>query len=199
MKKLSIIILTLLFVQPAYGLEHELKNLAASLTKLAQDLGGGAPPPPPTGQIPAYPQLTPQEIAELEKDRPKRPLPPPPAANDKVRTIKAKLDAIFNETDVAVLTDATNRLDRSYLFNLEKVGAPQEDILKYKELMVKHTKKRIDTLYNEVTAGRLKFNIQFANSLLRVLQDNGVSGDEYDAYLQKVGEMAGRNWGYVGN
>ncbi len=54
MKKLSIVIVCLLFAQQTYGLEQQLKNLRESLNKLAQDLGGGeeTPPPTPVGEEP---------------------------------------------------------------------------------------------------------------------------------------------------
>ncbi len=81
MKKLSIIIISLLFAQQAYGLDKELETLAKSLIKLAEDLGGEeAPPPPiPVGEEsgPVYALATAEE-----KEKFTRPLPPSPITGE---------------------------------------------------------------------------------------------------------------------
>ncbi len=65
MKKLSLLVLSLLFAQQAFGLEQELKSLVQSLVKLAGDLGGGGTPPPPSDGTPPPPP-TRDEIDRLD-------------------------------------------------------------------------------------------------------------------------------------
>ncbi|MGE0009948.1 MAG: hypothetical protein AB7F19_05360 [Candidatus Babeliales bacterium] len=74
MKKLFLLSLSCFFIGNVCAQQQQLKNLAGALRALAAEFGTSpAVPPLPSDQIPAYPELTPEEIAKLEKDRP---LPP---------------------------------------------------------------------------------------------------------------------------
>lgn len=107
--------------------------------------------------------------------------------------VKIKLDEIFNEKDIQKLTEPTNPA-RSYLLALERRGAPQEDVIKYKDLYVKYTKNKIDVMLNEHKEKRIPYNLRVGNSLLESLRDQNVSEDEIQSYLKKINEIIEKSW-----
>lgn len=107
MKKLSIVVLSLLFARQAYGLEQELKNLSESLNKLAGDLGGGGTPPPsPLSELP----------------------PPPPTYDEEVRLEDFRAKPNIDQKDI----DAA-RKDLEYL-EVNKAVVPQK-LVEYRKLI----------------------------------------------------------------